>query len=358
MSKLTKVIHVLLISFIVIMMGSTIVKADGTAADGETATEAASAGATGISTATPTGSGLAMTQGDVSAVFNSTQTSLNSVTSNVISSAVSTSSSLNTESDKIAGGLAVLVIVLTFIEYAGTHHPISAWVKVFENLFVLGIFSAVYTGYTSAAPGFYGWFQTLASDLGGVVDVSTIATDAGNVMQASFDGIGNMHWSLMSGTAGQTLVMAILQLFMMLFCVLSLVLSGVVLMYFSYIGMFQAAIGIVFGKIAIALGFHQMTRGFFKSWLNYMVHAGMYTAVSAGLNKLVISTLVKSLSAPIQTSAGYTFAGLLTSLVSAIFVLLLALEIPKIAAMFGGGATAAGTTGIGLAKKAATAGMG
>jgi hypothetical protein len=304
-----------------------------------------------------TGVGLAITGQDVTNAFTAISNEAQQVSQSIINSAVSTTSTLNSESDKISGGLAVLVVVLTFIEFAGTHHPASAWVKVFMNLMILGMFATVYVGYSTAAPGFYNWFVTLANDLnGGTSAIQALGNAAGSVLLGIYhskDGLG------ITDITNVSKIVTILVIdFAAVICFLLMCLSGVVFIYYSLVGVVQAGIGIVFGKIAIALGFHQMTRNFFSSWLSFMIHAGMYTAVSAAMNALVIKTFITTLQG--NTPSGTlnfstSFASVIALTVISLFILLLSLEIPKIAGMFGSGASA-GPKIVGKAASALTMG--
>jgi type IV secretory pathway VirB6-like protein len=312
----------------------------------------ASASGGGTSTATP-GAGFAVTSEDVTQTLNNLRDTINQITGSLINSATTKSSALNTESDKIAGGLAVLVIVLTFIEFAGTHHPVSAWVKVFRSLMVLGIFASVYVGYSKAAPGFYNWFSLLASDLSGK-DIALVAMGkaAGSVLVGiyrSTDGVGFTDLANIP-----KLVSLLVVALCAVFCLVIIILSAVIFLYYTLIGVVQSAIGIVFGKIAIALGFHQMTRNFFMSWLSFMIHAGMYVAVSAAMNALIIQNFIDALSS--NTPSGTlnfatSFASVISITLISLFILLLSLEIPRIAGMFGSGASG----GPAIAKNALTA---
>jgi type IV secretory pathway VirB6-like protein len=109
------------------------------------------------------------------------------------------------------------------------------------------------------------------------------------------------------------------------------------------------------GQIAVALGFSPFTRGYFKSWLDFMVSASMYTVVAAILTKLVSGSLLKAIVAArgigLSTPVGATYVMDLS-----IFVFLLSFEIPKIAGMFGGGASASGSA-LGKVAKVASGGL-
>lgn len=291
----------------------------------------------------PTGAGLMVTDTIVSSALNALNTQVEKIAQSIINTAVTTSSGLNSESDKIAGGLAVLVVVMTFVEFAGSHHPASAWVKVFQNLMVIGIFSAVYVGYTTAAPGFYGWFVTLAQDINNNQSSIQAIGGAGNAVIVgiahSFDGAS--AWGVVSDFP--KMLMIVVTDILAILCFLVILAAGVVFLYYSLIGVVQSGIGIVFGKIAIALGFHPMTRGFFSSWLSFMIHAGMYTAVSAAMNQLIIKTMLNTLISNTPASGSLNFSTSFASVFSltmiSLFILILSAEIPKIAGMFGSGAS-------------------
>lgn len=264
---------------------------------------------------------------------------------NIIPDAVTASAGVLKEANKFAWGLGVITVALVGIRFSGTHHPISAWVNLFEELAILGIFVALYLGYTTSAPGFWNWFQQLATDIGGGANnlMSTqMSTLAGSVLDAL--------------KAKISLVRAITDLNAMLTDVVVLVLAflamclaSVVFMYFSAVGQIQAAVGIVLGPIAVALGFSSYTRGYFQKWLDWMIHSGMYVVMVAVLVKLVGTSISSALSnatrvgSSTQVSGAYVFD-------LAIFVLLLSFEIPKLAGMFGSGAGASGTGALKLAR--------
>ncbi|WP_168788864.1 type IV secretion system protein [Paraburkholderia aromaticivorans] len=296
------------------------------------------------------GEGLAATAADITNAFNKVSALVTQITGSIIGAATSAAQTLNSESDKLAGGLAVIVVVLTFVEFAGTHHPVSAWVKAFQNLLVLGMFATVYVGYGTAAPGFCNWFLTLAKNLnGGSTPVQAIGKAAGSVW------LGIVH-SADGASFSQCVQIFAIDLLALL-CLLAICISGVIFLYYTMVGAVQSGVGIVFGKIAIALGFHDMTRGFFSSWLAFMVHAGMYTAVAGAMNTLVISQFL----APLQTASGTlnfstSFASVISVTISSIFIMLLSLEIPKIAGMFGSGGVSGGPGIAGKLVAAATAG--
>jgi hypothetical protein len=319
-----------------------------------TESQGVTAAATAVSTAlgaSVSGEGLAATGADITNAFNKVNAVVTQITGSIIGNATSAAQTLNSESDKIAGGLAVIVVVLTFVEFAGTHHPVGAWVKAFQNLLVFGMFATVYVGYGTAAPGFYNWFLTLAEKMnGGATPVQAIGKAAGSIW------LGIVHSADGASFSQSIQILAIDLLAVM--CLLVICVAGLIFLYYTMIGAVQSGVGIVFGKIAIALGFHQMTRNFFSSWLGFMIHAGMYTAVAGAMNALVISQFLGPLETPTGTlNFSTSFATVINVTVSSVFIMLLSLEIPKIAGMFGSGGASGGPSGfVGKVVTAATAG--
>jgi type IV secretory pathway VirB6-like protein len=108
------------------------------------------------------------------------------------------------------------------------------------------------------------------------------------------------------------------------------------------------------GQIAFALGFSSFTRGYFKTWLDYMVSAGMYIVVAAILMRLVTHSMVDAVHD--AAALGLTTSGAAAQVFDlAFFVFLVSFEIPKIAGMFGGGANASGAVIGKIARSAAGA---
>jgi hypothetical protein len=267
------------------------------------------------------------------------------VIGNIIPKAVSASAGVMTEANKFAWGLGLISLVLVGVRFSGTHHPISAWVNLFEELAILGIFVALYLGYSTSASGFWTWFQQLAADIGGTQDGSIgsqMATLAGTI----FDGIKNRIFSYktlvdFNGTLLDVVSLAIAFIVM---CV-----AAIVFTYFTCVGQIQAAVGLVIGPIAIALGFSSYTRHYFQKWLDWMIHAGMYVVITAVMVKLLGTNIASAVQKANDLGAQTTMTGAYV-LDLAIFILLLSFEIPKLAGIFGGGASATGTGALKLAK--------
>ncbi|RQN37231.1 hypothetical protein EHZ25_19970 [Paraburkholderia tropica] len=287
--------------------------------------------------------GVTVQAGEVAKGANDALTKIQSFFSAIIPAAVTVSQSVKSEADKFAGGLGLITMILAFVRFAATRDPIQAWTDLFEELAILGIFASLYIGYQTFAPGFFGWFQKLA-DL--------IQTGAGQGVFASMAAAsGSAYEAVVTAFKGANplnFIAITISMIPMLVAYIILLITCLVFAYMNNVGLIQAAVGIVMGQIAFALGFSSFTRGFFKAWLDYMIHAGMYCVISAILSKLVFASLGSAISVAaangLVTSEGATYC-----LDLAFFVFLLSFEIPKMAAMFGGGANASG----GMFKQAA-----
>jgi hypothetical protein len=292
----------------------------------------------GTPTPPPTGTaGATFKPGEIGAGGTKALSAITSLFNAVIATAVTASGLVKPEADKLAGGLAVITLVLAFARYAATAHPTQAWMNLFEELAILGIFASLYVGYATFAPGFYGWFGTLANDISGA-GVASGASGLGAAASDLYDAFAKAF----NGAAWYEYPKLFMALFPIIIAYFVLSITSLVFMYFANIGQLQAAAGIVMGQIAVALGFSSFTRGYFKSWLDYMVSASMYTVVAAILMKLVSGSLLSAISVGkgigLSTPEGATYVFDLS-----IFIFLLSFEIPKIAGMFGGGANASGS---------------
>lgn len=272
--------------------------------------------------------------------------------SSVMDTAVTASQSIQKESDKFASGLAVITIVLGAVRFAATKDPVMAWVALFEELGILGIFAGIYVGFASWAPNFYKWFLSLGNDIGGAnmsSALSIMGNAAGQIFDSAVQAYSGIGFKL---TMIPDVIIATVPLFL---AWILLSITSIIFVFFINIGQLQFAAGVVMGQVALALGFSSFTRGYFKSWLDYMISAGMYVVVAAILMRLVTGNMVSA----VQDAAkmGLSTTGAAAQVFDlALFVFLLSFEIPKIAGMFGGGANASGSV-IGKVTKAATAGV-
>jgi hypothetical protein len=272
---------------------------------------------------------------------------LTSLVTAVVPAAANASQSVRSEADKLAGGLAVITLVLAFVRFAVTHHPATAWANLFEELGILGIFASIYLAYVTFAPAFYGWFGTLAANINGsggpdgAVTVSNLSSQVWDSVMTAMKGVS---WTS-PFSIGQNVFAAI----PLVAAWLVLIITSIVFFWYFNVGQIKAAAGIVVGQIAFALAFSSFTRGYFKAWLDYMITAGMYTVVAAILTKLVTSTIVTALTSAAQNGVTTGEAAMYVLDLS-VFVFMVSFEIPKIAGMFSGGT---GVSGGSMAGKAA-----
>ena len=304
----------------------------------------------GTNTATgATGNGLATSGTSISAALTNGASQWQSITSSILTTAATGANTLSTESDKLAYALAIITVVLAAIEFAATPHPNAAWVKLFETVGGLGFFAGAYTSYSTAGPGLYNWFNTLAGDIQSSQNTTNMYTAGDTILNGILHSFDNVSVSL-TNIPIDLILQILFTDWIALFVLVIVVLTCIIYMYFSYAGLVQAGVGIIFGKIGIALGFHTFTRSYFSSWLGYMIHAGMYTAVAAAMNYLVINTVIQKISTVAASGGGVggaivTVQSAIQMEVLALFTLFLSFEIPKIAGMFGSGAVG-GSSGI------------
>ena len=296
----------------------------------------------GGSTAAP---GSTIKPGEIGAGASKAVDKLCTLFDSVIPAAVNASQLIKDDADKFAGGLAVITIVLAAVRFAGTKDPVGAWIALFEELAILGIFAAIYVGYVKAAPGFYNWFLALSQKITSNMQSGQgiFSSASGQIFDAIIAAFEAEHW--------YNYVKLAIGMVPLLLAWVVLMATSVVFIFYVHIGQLQAAVGIVLGQIAFALGFSSFTRGYFKSWLDYMISAGMYCVIAAILVRLVTGSITTALAQAQQiglsTAEGSTYV-----LDLAFFVLLLSFEIPKMAGMFGGGANASGSILGKLASKA------
>lgn len=333
----------LMLAFALLGVCATSAWADDTPAEGQQIMPSSGTTVTPPSSGNDT-FGSTMKQGEIAAGASRAAAKAAELFASVIPAAVTVSQSIKSEADKFATGLGVITLVLTYVRYSATRDPVSAWVTVFEEVGMLGIFASIYVSYQTFAPGFYNWFQTLANMIqagAGQGVASSMAAAGGAVMEAVVKAYEGTSWT--------NFVALTISMIPMLLAYIVLVITSIVFAFFNNLGLIQAAVGIVMGQIAVALGFSSYTRGYFKSWLDYMVSAGMYCVVSAILLKLVAASLNTAIAGAVATGLS-TAEGASYVFDLALFVFLLSFEIPKMAGMFGGGANASGS----MMKKAAS----
>ncbi|MFC0402958.1 type IV secretion system protein [Paraburkholderia rhizosphaerae] len=276
---------------------------------------------------------------------------LTEVVARVVDAAVEASQSIRPEADRFAFGLAVITIVLAAVKFSAAHHPVTAWVALFEELAVLGIFAGFYAGYAGWAPNFYRWFFSLSQTISGGANMTNAGSIIFTVAGGLFDGFIS---AFKSSTWWQWFAIAtsVVPLF---FAWIVLTITSIVFVFFVSIGQVQMAVGFVVGQIALALGFSSFTRGWFRSWLDYMISAGMYVVVAAILTRLVTNSVAGAIQDSLRNGLSLTTPYAASYVLDlSLFVFLLSFEIPKMAAMFGGGASASGSA-IGKVGRAAAA---
>lgn len=281
--------------------------------------------------------------GDYALASTGAVTQISSLLSNLIPVAVTVSQTVVAQANKFAYGLGVITIVLAALRFSGTHHAVTAWTNLFEEFAVLGIFVALYLGYSTSAAGFYTWFSDLAQSINGskMDAASMLAKLAGTIFDAlvvevkaaGFPGI----FDVIPDVATMLITFVVLTVTSVVFC------------YFIALGQIQAAIGIVLGPIALALGFSQYTRGHFQKWLDWMISSGMYVVIVAVLMRLIGASITSALTKATGVGGATTMNSAFAFDLS-IFIFLLSFEIPKLAGIFGGGANASGSGGLKLAK--------
>jgi TrbL/VirB6 plasmid conjugal transfer protein len=313
----------------------------------QTWAQASAPAGAGSSAATSTTAAVGGKAGDYGTGAASAQKQIASLLNNLIPAAVAASQTVVPEANKFAWGLGVITLVLAGLRFAGTHHPVSAWVSLFEEVAVLGIFAALYLGYSGTAHIFWDWFANLAKAIEGSSPDpgSQMAKLGGTILDA-------LRTRLSASGAILNFVQVAADALVLLLAFIVMTVASIVFTYYTSIGMIQSAIGIVLGPIGVALGFSSYTRGYFQKWLDWMISSGMYVVVVAVLMKLVGQSISTSVATASNVGAESTMNAAFVFDLS-IFVLLLSFEIPKLASIFGGGASASGGGGLRMATKAA-----
>jgi hypothetical protein len=321
-------------------------------ANAQLVTSADSANGSGSASISVNGSSASISKpGELGQGGRNAVTQVASLLNNLIPTAVGLSQNVLPEANKFAWGLAVITIVLAAIRFAGTHHPVSAWIALFEEIAVLGIFVALYLGYTTSAAGFWDWFVNLSRLINSsdVTLPAQMATLGGTMFDALKDNYG--VWGTLAHPAA-----ALGDAVVLILAFIVMTIAAIFYAYYTAVGQIQAALGLVLGPIALALGFSSYTRGYFQKWLDWMISAGMYVVVVAILMGLVNSSISSAITQAAGVGGHTTLNGAYVFDLS-VFMLLLSLEIPKLAGIFGGGAGASGTAGVRMATKAATGGL-
>jgi len=269
--------------------------------------------------------------------------------SGLIASATPLSQTIRSETDKVAYGLALITLTLAGIRFAATNDPTTAWTDIFEAFMLLGIFAAIYAGFDKFAPGIFEWFQMLANKIAG-----TRASNPALTLISVGAGFLDTYNKAMDAASGLSILSVALSGIVLIITFVVCAVAALLYSFFIALGEVQAAVGIVVGPLAVALAFSDYSRRFFVSWLDFMISASMYTVVASVMARLVSSAFTSTMVD--QTAIGTkSLAGAAYALGVAIFMLLVALEIPKMAgAIFGSGGGLSGGAAGRLGMKAAS----
>lgn len=286
--------------------------------------------------------------GTIGEAFSNFLKKFSDFTPNLITGATALSTTVRPEADKIAFGLAVITLTFAALRFAVTNDPATAWTELLEAILVLGIFAALYSGYTQFGPGIYNWFSQLSTKISGTntTDSSIVlASIGGSFIDSFLKALSAAAWYQVPGVVFSGLLL----MFAFILCEI----ASLVYTFFISLGMIQVAIGIVIGPIAVALGFHDYSRRFFNSWLDFMIGGSMYVVVAAIMGKLVVSSFAASIS-DINAVGTSSSASAAQAIGYALLMIFVAFEIPKIAgAIFGSGGGISGGGAMRAGMKAA-----
>lgn len=269
--------------------------------------------------------------------------------SGLIASATPLSQTIRSETDKVAYGLALITLTLAGIRFAATNDPTTAWTDMFEAFMLLGIFAGIYLGYDKFAPGIFDWFKMLGDKIAG-----TRSSNPALTLISVGAGFLDTYNKAMDAASGLSILSVALSGIVLIITFVVCAVAALLYSFFIALGEVQAAVGIVVGPLAVALAFSDYSRRFFVSWLDFMISASMYTVVASVMARLVSSAFTSTMVD--QTDIGtQSLAGAAYALGVAIFMLLVALEIPKMAgAIFGSGGGLSGGAAGRLGMKAAS----
>ena len=340
-ARLCKYMLLIFAACLVITAGTAAVfgqAAAPTGAGGVAATTTGAAAATAASSSVAGGSAS-----DISNALNQASLELENSMASAIPGALSLAQNTSVDTDRLAGGLAMIAITLAGLTFAGTHHPIGAWGDLLREILVLGFFASLYTSYSTVAPAFCSQFQYTSNLISsGPTAWSGLSNLVGSLFQTADNYVGMI--SLFNIKFG--LIIAALMYVLVGIIVL---ITMVLVIFFTQLGTMLLAVGVVLGKYEIALGMWSVTRSYFKSWLDYMVGSGLYIVVGTTVSSLALASMATRMNT-IATQGTHQYYSAFYSLVVAVFAAFLALEIPKIAGtILGGAASASGSMPMNLA---------
>ncbi|CAN7778593.1 TrbL/VirB6 plasmid conjugal transfer protein [Cupriavidus necator] len=279
--------------------------------------------------------------GSIGEALSSTVREILALRDGLLDGGIALSQRTASEAGKFAWALAVLTLVIGGIRFMAHRNPVGAWVEFIETLTSLGIFVAIYLSYSSFGSGIFKWFDELARAIsGGNYDTGAIlAYTAAQFMDSFFVAFKAAKWYDKLDVVFSSLGLLVAFAFTAL--------ASLIYAYFVIVGQLQAAVGLAIGLIAVSLGFSEFTRKYFWAWFDFMVTASMYVVTAAILANLVATATAETIRhvAAVGTStaaAGWKAASL------SIVIVLISLEIPKLAgSLFGtGGGISGGAAGI------------
>jgi len=283
-------------------------------------------------------------QGDVGEGIKKTLDKLNGLRSSLIQAATSLSQATLDDADKIAFGLGVITLVLAGLRFAATSDAVSAWTDLFETFLVLGIFASLYASYTSFAPGLFLWFNHLAASINGGVDIYNLPISLARTGGSFYDSVVK---TLIAGLSNPLrLIDAVIAAILFGLAFIAVLIAALIYSWFILVGHLQVAIGIVVGPLAVAFGMADISRKYFTAWLDYMITGSMYMVVAAIISKLVSEGLLNMVK-DVGTVGTDTTLAASYALSTAIVLIFIALEIPKISgSLFGTGGGISGAGGM------------
>ncbi|MEM5432389.1 Conjugal transfer protein trbL [Cupriavidus taiwanensis] len=290
----------------------------------------------------PVAAATAGKPGDIATGIMKTLNRLDRMRSSLIQAAASLSQTTVEDANKIAFGLGVITLVLAGLRFAATSDPVSAWTDLFETILVLGIFSALFASYTSFSAGLFLWFAHLADSINGGVSVYNLPASLANTGGKFVDSIvTNLKAGLINPLS---LVDALVAAILFAFAFIAVLIAALIYSWFILVGHLLVAIGIVVGPLAVAFGMADISRRFFNAWLDYMVTGSMYMVVAAIISQLVSKSLISMVSDVGKVGTDTTIAASY-ALSTAIILVFVAMEIPKIAGSLFGTGGGVGATG-------------
>lgn len=289
--------------------------------------------------------------GDVAAGIQKTIDRMNSLSGSLMTGAAKISERVKDDADKVAFGLGVIALTLAGLRWASTSDAVQAWTDFLEAILILGIFAALYVGYTDFAPAIFNWFNKIAADINTGDDVQSLVSTLISTAGKFFESIGNMLLSVLHSQT--SLISAIGGAVLLFLAFIAVVAAALIYTWFLIVGKLMVAIGIALGSFAVAFGFLDITRKYFTAWLDYMITGSMYAVVAATVAQLASAPLLAAandigkIGTDTVLAAGY-------ALTIAIVLVFVAMEVPKIAgSIFGTGGGISGTGGFKLLSRGA-----